>query len=191
MRPVLRPWQIQQISGLDQVLLEFSVDSTLSHPSGKGQGLATEINKEVCALPSSEREVSEVRRTQDRPGDAPEETCRSSHPETVANKPRVLPGTYSCKKWKVGAQSREVRPEVSRALHAERMETSDAHTRLGILYLKQGPTLLLYFWGRGGCDFGLFSQLQSLAPYPLISFKEEKKKAESCSSNKISQRKSF
>lgn len=47
-RPMLRPWQLQQISGLAQVLLEFSVDSTLSHPSGKGQGLATEINKDLC-----------------------------------------------------------------------------------------------------------------------------------------------
>lgn len=27
-------------------MLEFSVDSTLSHPSGKEQGLATEINKD-------------------------------------------------------------------------------------------------------------------------------------------------
>lgn len=101
-------------------MLEFSVDSTLSHPSGKGQGLATEINKDgvLCPVQKEKSLRSEERGTG--LGMPREETCRSSHPETFANKPKVLPGT--CKKWKVGAQSTEVRPEVSRALDAERTE---------------------------------------------------------------------
>lgn len=86
MRPTLKRGQIQQISGLAHILPEFSVNSTFSHPSGKGQDLVTEISKGGMLCPAQEGKPLRWKEHGPVLGMPQEETCRSSHSETFANK---------------------------------------------------------------------------------------------------------